>query len=212
MPKSPDSIRTAAVFASGLIYWTGVLVQAYRLKQRTGQSANLRPKGLKERLLWLCWLFVIAGWIGQPLIMRSNGKFTFFSAPELLLSDIEKAGGLLLLLLGYAGTIWCYRVLGDSWRVGVNRKERTPLIRTGPYQFVRHPIYAFQMVMLMGVALLLPTPFSLLVLGIHLVCVIVKAIDEELYLVTIHGAAYQEYLSATGRLLPRLPRRAPDKV
>lgn len=211
MPISPDSIRKGAVLVSGLIYWIGVLVQAYRLKRRTGRSPNLRPKGLKERLLWMGWLFVIAGWIGQPLVMRGHGKIPFFVAPDVLLAYAGKIAGLLLLILGYAGTIWCYRILGDSWRIGVNRKEQTPLIRTGPYRFVRHPIYVFQIVMLLGVTILLPTPFSLLILGVHLLCVIMKATDEELYLLTVHGAAYQEYAFRTGRLLPRLPRLKADQ-
>ena len=206
MANSPDGIRTGAVLASGLIYWIGVLVQAYRLKRRIKRSPNLRPKGLKERLLWMGWFFVIAGWIGQPLVIRGLRKIPFFTAFDLLLSDTGKVAGLLLLVLGYAGTIWCYRILGDSWRIGVNRKERTTLIRTGPYRFVRHPLYVFQIVMLAGAALLLPTPFSLLILGVHLLCVIMKATDEELHLTTVHGAAYQEYALQTGRLLPRLPR------
>lgn len=211
MPKSPDAIRLGAVLVSGLIYWIGVLIQAYRLKQRTGKSANLKPKGLKERLLWIGWLFVIAGWIGQPLVMRGLGKFPFFAASEVILSNVGKVAGLVLLIAGYAGTIWCYRILGDSWRIGVNRKEQTSLIRTGPYRFVRHPIYVFQIVMLAGAALLLPTPFSLLILGVHLLCVIIKAIDEEHYLLSVHGAVYQEYVSGTGRLLPRLYQRNADK-
>lgn len=208
MTTSPDAFRTGAVLASGFIYWIGVLVQAYRLKRRIKKSPNLRPKSLKERLLWMGWLFIISGWIGQPLVIQGLRRTFFFSFSDVLLADSAMVAGLLLLVLGYSGTIWCYRILGDSWRIGINRKERTDLIRTGPYRFVRHPIYAFQIVMLVGAAFLLPTLFSLLMLCIHLLCVIVKATDEELYLSAVHGATYQEYAARTGRLLPRLSRLA----
>ncbi len=209
MTGSPETLRTGAVLASGLIYWIGVLVQTFRLKQRTGKSAHLRPKGLKERLLWMCWLFVITGWIGQPLVVRIGGKNPLFSISDLLLTDVGKAIGLLFLISGYAGTIWCYRILGDSWRVGVNRKERTHLITTGPYRFVRHPLYAFQIMMLVGAGLLLPTLYSLFILVVQMLSVRIKAADEENYLLAVHGATYKEYVSATGRLLPRfLPKRS----
>jgi protein-S-isoprenylcysteine O-methyltransferase Ste14 len=69
---------------------------------------------------------------------------------------------------------------------------------------VRHPIYLFQIVMLAGAALLLPTVLSLLALILHVVCVWIKAADEEAYLLTVHGDIYREYLSRTGRLIPRL--------
>lgn len=202
MALTPELIRTGAVFVSGLVYWIGVLFLAYRLKRRTGKSANLRPKGIKERLLWLGWLFVIAGWTGQPLAFKWIDQTPLYSSPALLMSEVGILIGLFLLMAGYAGTLWCYRILGDSWRVGVNRKEKTALIMSGPYRFVRHPIYAFQVVMLMGAALLLPTPFSLLLLTVHLICVSIKALDEERYLETAHGAAYRKYINRTGRLLP----------
>ena len=66
--------------------------------------------------------------------------------------------GALIALSGHAGTLWCYTVLGDNWRIGINRKEKTALITNGPYKFVRHPIYLFQIMILIGMVFLLPTP------------------------------------------------------
>ena len=63
--------------------------------------------------------------------------------------------------------------------MGINRTEKTLLVTCGPFQWVRHPIYLFQVVMLAGTGLLLPTPISLSILVIHMVCLVVKASDEE---------------------------------
>ncbi len=204
MTNFPVGLRTEAVLISGVIYWIGVLLQAQRLKRRTGTYPNLKPKGLKEQLLWIGWIFVICGWIGQPLIIREFTRSPFFVVPAFLLADAGEVAGVALLILGYAGTIWCYLILGDSWRIGVNRQERTSLIMTGPYRFVRHPIYVFQIVMLSGATILLPTPFSLLVVVTHLLCVVTKAADEESYLLSVHGLSYRKYALRTGCLLPRL--------
>ncbi len=92
--------------------------------------------------------------------------------------------------------------MGDAWRIGVRRREKTALVTVGPYRFVRHPIYGFQIVILAGVVLLLPTAASLAALALHLVCSYTKAFDEEVYLAGVHGEAYGEYVQRTGRFAP----------
>ena len=82
-----------------------------------------------------------------------------------------------------------YAALGDSWRIGINRKETPILITHGPYRFLNHPIYVSQMVVLVGAACLLPTPFSLFLLVLHSICVTIKALDEEAYLRPVRARA-----------------------
>ena len=115
--------------------------------------------------------------------------------------------GLALVVLGYAGTLWCYVAMGATWRIGINTKEKTILVSHGPYRWVRHPIYGLQVVMLAGAALLLPTVLSFVILLMHYLCALIKAGDEEKYLTGVHGEAYREYLSRTGGLFPRLMRK-----
>ena len=105
---------------------------------------------------------------------------------------------------GYAGTIWCYVIMGNTWRIGVNPSEKTKLVDQGPYRIIRHPIYVFQIVMLAGAAVLLPTVLALVTLVIHYLSILAKAADEEAYLLTAHGQEYGDYLSRTGRFLPKL--------
>lgn len=112
--------------------------------------------------------------------------------------------GIALMVAGYLGTLWCYSAMGDAWRIGVNRTEKNSLITTGPYHRMRHPIYSFQVLMLLAAALLLPTAISLAILLVHLICVWIKATDEEAYLRTVHRSTYDDYIASTGRLFPRL--------
>ena len=202
-------LRRLVVSASGLVYWGGVQIQARRVRKQIGRSPNLKPRGSKEKALWLGWFAVIAVWIGQPFLAGGDAPkpgLDFFVAP---LSPAGLVAGLVFVALGYAGTLWCYTALGDAWRIGVNAQEKTPLIRRGPYRHVRHPIYLFQIVMLSGAALLLPTPASCIILALHCICAHLKAADEEKYLTTVHGAAYRDYVTGTGRLFPRGIRRRP---
>ena len=195
-------LRKGLVFGSALVCWAGVFIQARRVRKQIGRSPNIRPRGSKERLLWLGWLIVILGWFGQPFFVGGFHS-RFFSLTPVLLHPLGLALGIVLIVGGYAGTLWCYAALGDAWRIGIRKREKTALVNQGPYQFVRHPIYLFQTIMLGGVVLLVPTLFLVVLLGIHLACIFIKALDEEAYLTGVHGPAYRDYLSKTGRFLPR---------
>jgi protein-S-isoprenylcysteine O-methyltransferase Ste14 len=200
-------LRRVAVCASGLIYWGGVMIQARRIRRRIGRSPNLRPRGVREQALWFGWFLVILTWIGQPLLVGNAATKPGLAGLPGLLHPVSLAVGLALVTLGYAGTLWTYAAMGDTWRIGINANEKTALVSRGPYRWVRHPIYLLQIVMLAGAALLLPTPVSFVALAMHYFCVHLKAGDEEKHLLTVHGAAYRDYVSRTGRLFPKLIRR-----
>jgi protein-S-isoprenylcysteine O-methyltransferase Ste14 len=200
-------LRRAVVLGSALIYWVGVVVQARRVRRHIGRSPNLKPRGPKEKLLWFGWTLVVGLWLLLPCLAGPAAAFPLWYLPSWALNRAGLVLGLAGIVGGYAGTLWCYASLGDAWRIGVDRKEKNPLVTRGPYGRVRHPIYLFQLVMLVGAAALLPSLLALLILAVHLPCVLVKAADEEAYLLGLHGEAYRGYIARTGRLLPRLRAR-----
>ena len=142
----------------------------------------------------------------SPLGRGERGDSTLVRLTTWLLNPLTLVSGIALTLLGYACTLWCYAAMGNMWRIGVNREEKTSLVTRGPYNVIRHPIYGFQIVMLVGAALLLPTIFSLVIIAVHFLCVQAKAADEENYLLGVHGETYQAYLNRTGRLVPKFNR------
>lgn len=197
-------IRKAVVAGSGLIYWAGVFVNAQRVRKQIGRSPNMTPRGTKELLLWFGWLLAIAVWIGQPFFVGGEKAWAFVRLCPQLMHVAVMAVGLALVSAGYAGTLWCYAIMGGAWRIGVNAQEKNALVTTGPFARVRHPIYALQVVMLAGAFFLVPTVCSLVLLAFHLVCVWVKAADEEAYLIATHGESYRAHIARTGRLFPKL--------
>jgi protein-S-isoprenylcysteine O-methyltransferase Ste14 len=195
--------RILVVF-SALAYWVGVLVQARRVRHRIGRSPNVKPRGPKERLLWAGWTLVVIAWLGLPFLVGTQAPMPLLRVVPELCSPVGFLFGILLLAAGYAGTLWCYVAMGNMWRMGVNRSEKTVLVEHGPFHYVRHPIYILQTVMLAGVALLLPAPAWLLIVGIHFLCILTKATDEERHLRSTLGKSYEDYVSRTGRFFPKL--------
>lgn len=203
MPADDLFLNRAVVFLSVLVYWGGVLVHARRVRRRIGKSPNLKPRGTKERLLWAGWMLVIVGWLAQAFLIGRLDLAAFR-----LISSLSNVAGLIIGLsvvaLGYAGTLWCYAAMGDLWRIGIDHSKKVALVSSGPYRYIRHPIYSFQMVMLIGAFWLLPAVFSLALVFVHLICVLFKAADEEEYLLKTLGDEYRQYLARTGRLFPRV--------
>lgn len=104
---------------------------------------------------------------------------------------------------------WVFRSLGRNVSETVLTKADQALVRTGPYRWVRHPLYTTGGTLLIGVGLMAANWFILLfaLLAVGLTFLVVVPLEEEALIARI-GDAYREYMGRTGRLLPRLARRA----
>jgi methyltransferase len=68
--------------------------------------------------------------------------------------------GLLVFTAGKAIKYWAIASLGPRWTFRVLVLPRAPLVRRGPYTWLRHPNYVGVMGELVGAALLLGAPFA----------------------------------------------------
>jgi protein-S-isoprenylcysteine O-methyltransferase Ste14 len=209
MPGETLILNRAVVCGFGALYWAGVWVQARRIRRRIGRSANTRPRGAKERWLWVGWCFVVLGWLCLPFLSAPKSALPGTGIIPSLVHPANLVLGLAAMCAGYAGTLWCYVSMGSAWRMGIDRGKPAELVTRGPYGLVRHPIYLFQVFMVAAIPILLPSVFALAILGVHLLCVLTKAVDEEAYLRATLGPPYEAYCNRAGRWFPRLRKPEP---
>jgi protein-S-isoprenylcysteine O-methyltransferase Ste14 len=93
--------------------------------------------------------------------------------------------------------------MGKSWRMGIDPGERTQLVFTGAYAYVRHPIYALSSLLMLASVAAVPAPLMIVVAVIHLCFLQWEARREERYLEQLHGADYASYLQHVGRFFPK---------
>ncbi|GAB4068332.1 hypothetical protein GCM10028777_27090 [Angustibacter speluncae] len=106
--------------------------------------------------------------------------------------------GSALIALGTAGAVWAALSLGRS--ISVIPQSRT-LASHGPYRWLRHPLYVFELVASAGVCLVVGGVLPWLVLAALAVMQVVRARwEERLLLGTMDG--YAEYRSRTVGLVP----------
>jgi protein-S-isoprenylcysteine O-methyltransferase Ste14 len=122
-----------------------------------------------------------------------------------------RATGIAIFLAGLIGMLYAQVAMGDSWRVGVDTQERTPLVTGGPFTVTRNPIFSALLTVTLGLALLVPNVVALAGLAALLIALEIQVrLVEEPYLLRTHGQAYSQYAARVGRFLPGLGRLQHD--
>ncbi len=116
--------------------------------------------------------------------------------------------GVALSFAGAAIAIWARYTIGEFWSARVTLKEGHQLIRSGPYAYVRHPIYTGMLTACLGTALVLGEWRGILAVLLLIAAHSRKAMREESLLTTEFGEQYRSYRQQTGFLFPRLWSRA----
>ena len=112
--------------------------------------------------------------------------------------------GVVLTLAGLLFAIWARLYLGKNWSGLVQVKHDHELIRTGPYSFVRHPIYSGILLALLGTAVCRRNLWGFLGVALIWLGLWVKSRLEERFMVETFGAQYENYRRTTGAILPHL--------
>ncbi|MGB9465914.1 MAG: isoprenylcysteine carboxylmethyltransferase family protein [Candidatus Acidiferrum sp.] len=114
--------------------------------------------------------------------------------------------GVTITAAGVAVAIWARRHLGSNWSGVVTLKEGHELIRTGPYRFIRHPIYTGILLALLGTLVELGEVRGLVALAIAWLSFYLKARREESFLSQEFGPDFTEHHRRTGMFLPKLSK------
>ena len=110
--------------------------------------------------------------------------------------------GMSVLLVGVLFGVWTisYNRLGN-FNIRPELKEGCTLITTGPYRFVRHPMYTSVLLISLGLAIGTPIYAQWCSLLLLVLVLALKAVREE-YLWCEENAAYRDYMGKSKRFVP----------
>ncbi|HWC57941.1 MAG TPA: isoprenylcysteine carboxylmethyltransferase family protein [Candidatus Paceibacterota bacterium] len=132
---------------------------------------------------------------------------TLFSIPRLRPLFIYQLHNPFFLWIGTVGTffgialaLWARVFIGRNWGMPMTQREEPQLITTGPYRYVRHPIYSGVLLALLGSGFVTPIWWLFFVLfsGYFIYALHV----EEKYMATVFPDTYPQYKRNTRRLIP----------
>ena len=115
--------------------------------------------------------------------------------------------GVVFALLGFSLLQWAQNTLGKNWSDTPRMMKEQRLITSGPYSFIRHPIYTAFLMILGSILFISANWFiGLTWLAMTVLEVASRIGFEENLMLEYFGDQYREYGKSTGRLIPRLFR------
>jgi protein-S-isoprenylcysteine O-methyltransferase Ste14 len=111
--------------------------------------------------------------------------------------------GLAVGLTGAVLLVWASVLLGRFMMHEAAIREDHALIESGPYRFVRHPVYTGYLALLLGSGVASLNVCLLLLWPVSLLGILVQAASEEQLLGARFGRDHERYVGRIGRLVPR---------
>jgi protein-S-isoprenylcysteine O-methyltransferase Ste14 len=167
------------------VFWIGWLLAAFTAKASRDQSSL--GSALRIGLVVAAVYFIRLGWRGE--------SYPLGTGPVL-------AGiGLALWAAGLGLAVWARFYIGRNWGMPMSRRENPDLVTTGPYRFVRHPIYSGLILGFTGTALATSLLGLIVAVGVTAFFTY-SATREEKFLAAQFPAAFPPYKARTKMLIP----------
>jgi protein-S-isoprenylcysteine O-methyltransferase Ste14 len=164
-------------------------------------------------VFWIYWLVsattskesVSGGW--RPRLAGASVVGVFLISVVLrggslaVHSVILAAIGALVFASGIALAVWARLHLGRNWGMPMTQRAEPELVTSGPYLFVRHPIYTGLLTAMLGTALV-DNLLGLIVVAVMVAYFYYCGTVEERNLTATFPTAYPEYRSRTKMIIP----------
>ena len=178
------SIITLLWFVA-IVYWS---IAAFNVKK----SAPRNARWFAIRILFFV-IFVVV--VRSSIFTNFDAAFIAHSSSALgFIGTVLCAGGIAL-------AIWARVYLGENWGMPSTTKEDTELVTSGPYKYIRHPIYSGVILAMLGSAFA-GDGIWLIVFIIFTLYYIYNARIEESNMMWVFPEQYREYKKKTKMLIP----------
>lgn len=194
-----------------LIYFAAIVVEMIirapidRARRRNKIVADQVSR--QERLLLI---LLVVGMGLLPLLYAVSPWLTFANY------DLPDWAGWLgvAFLAGALLVFWkAHQDLGRNWSPSLQIREGHELITNGLYRYIRHPMYASQMLWIIAQPLLLQNWIAGVLGALAFLPIYFTRVSiEEQMMLQQFGEPYRAYLARTGRVLPRLSGPAPKEA
>jgi protein-S-isoprenylcysteine O-methyltransferase Ste14 len=150
--------------------------------------------------------FVMKILIGLPFVTVlffsfGNNNYQYCSPILFLEINILKIIGLALIHISLLWIAIAQYQMSNSWRIGIDEKNKTALVTIGIFSISRNPIFLGMMISVLGIFLVLPNALSLFTAVSTYFIIQIQIRLEEVFLLREHGEEYLKYKKKVKRLL-----------
>ena len=185
----------------GIIIVSFVFHRAYYTRKYQVDSEDTNSAPESETALRIASILAVLGLVGTILYIFNPAWMAWSS---ILLSDWMRWLGVVIALSGFGLLQWSQNTLGDNWSDNPHLMDGHQMVVSGPYQWIRHPIYS-SFLLILGSTFLISANWFIGGSWIMMMALDINSrIDvEEQLMISRYGDQYLEYRARTGRLVPR---------
>jgi len=183
------------------------------VRYSTRQPKSEQPpskEAKKEHLRYMVALALFAiVWLGGIILyIFIPNLITPLSIP---LPDLFRIAMAIITALSIPFVAWSYLTIGKNWVHALEpskflQKEDDKLITTGPYKYVRNPIYFGCFTFIVTLALESSNLLVLIPVLVLIALIYAQIGNEEKMLLDRFGDEYRDYMKQTPRLIPKIKR------
>lgn len=179
---------------------------------------------LTGQFIFLCWAIFIIYWLvasfgAKRTVEKQAGRWRilvlliaaaiafFMINHDAILWSYTLTIGIIadiVTLMGLIIILWARTVLGGNWSTSTVLKENHELIQSGPYRYVRHPIYSGLLLMVLGAAIFYGRAIVFVALAISFIASLLRAREEEKLLTRHFPEEYPNYKARVKAFIPFL--------
>jgi protein-S-isoprenylcysteine O-methyltransferase Ste14 len=191
---------------TALLFFTGLSISGYfrrKADRDTGEKISRQADGLS--MMTLIRIGGLILWLSPILYMINPGWLAWskIGLPEWVRWFAVGIGFLCIF-----GVYWLFSSIGNGITPTSATRTEHRLVTSGPYRWVRHPLYTIGSSMFVAFGLIADNWFIAL-LGVWVfILMAIRTPMEEANLVEKFGDEYREYMKHTGRYLPKLSSKS----
>ena len=187
---------------AALILFTGVGISSYfrrKADKDTGEKISRNMDGTPMMLFIRIGGLIL--WL-SPLVYLLNPDWMDWS--KLGLTDPVRWVGVGIGILCTFGIYWLFSSIGSGISPTSATRQEHKLSTSGPYRWVRHPLYTIGSSFYISFGLMADNWFIMVMGVISFVLMAIRTPKEETNLIEKFGNEYREYMKRTGRFFPKL--------
>ena len=187
---------------AGLLFFTGLSISTYfrrRADQDSGEAVSRKVDGpiflnvirIAGLLMWL-----------TPVAYLINPAWLAWS--KIGLSEWVRWLGVVLGILCDLGIYWLFSSIGSGITPTSATRKQHQLVTSGPYRWVRHPLYTVGASMFLAFGMMADNWFIVFLGIMAFIAMALRTPKEEANLIEKFGDEYRQYMRKTGRFLPKI--------
>lgn len=189
---------------AAIILFTGIGISSYfrrKADRESGETISRRVDGTP--MMTVIRLGGLVLWL-SPLVYLINPSWMAWS--KIGLPEGARWLGVGLGVLCVLGIYWLFSSIGSGITPTSATRREHQLVMSGPYRWVRHPLYTVGSSMFVAFGLMADNWFIAALGVLAFIAMAIRTPKEEANLIAKFGDEYREYMKRTGRFLPRFSK------